>query len=75
MEITKQTEIQRVLIKLRSIEAERAPSMILDKGDAQILLDFIQQLQGTLVMREDESMELKRTLLGNQEWLDIEHCR
>ncbi len=39
------SEIKRVLDKLKSLEHERAPSMILDKGDALILLNHIQDLQ------------------------------
>lgn len=62
--ITPQTEIKRVLDRLRSLEKERAPSTILDKGDAKILLDYIQQLKGIIVMREEEGMELKNSILG-----------
>lgn len=39
------TEIERVIAKLESLETERAPSMILDKCDAKLILDHIRQLE------------------------------
>lgn len=45
MTITPETEIKRVLSKISSMDKERAPSMVLDKGDAKILLAYIAELQ------------------------------
>lgn len=43
--ITPETEIKRVLDRLRSLGTERGPSTILDKGDAKILLDYIGEIE------------------------------
>lgn len=42
--MTTESEQQRVLNKLRAMEKEKAPSMVLDKCDAKILTDYIESL-------------------------------
>jgi hypothetical protein len=45
MTITPETEVKRVLARIAQMQKEKAPSMVLDRGDAEIILAHIDNLQ------------------------------
>lgn len=54
MSISLDTERRRVIAKLEALSHERAPSMILDKCDADLLLGYIRTLEGWVEACEDD---------------------